>query len=866
MSKWLKHSIGEGVVVTRQATALRDGELQSASYVRMLPGNTEQLYPDRDYEYLQLNYGSGYTVVGLHYMTFENGVERLVAVIDITEPSSVIADRGWVDEYDINDFQTYPSNGSLVPNKRTRLLWKPTDSSLINRGAEYFLGVSGVYADLAATDPNRKQGQQLIFYVDSGGQLARRDVGFAPTTLSVKAEQNLPQLTDTFLQLPNNANTGSSNLTNTLEPEWKTLVERDLYGSNAAYLAEFETAAQRRELEDLFFSVTHGGRNSKISFFVPIASVKLAVPGNGYVFAYWATEVDDEFAVESAPSEITSVVNADPANAAWEVVLDWFTFLQGYAEDANDLTGTAREYVWIKDDDGAESGVNLGNHLDLAVLKNLVDSGAFPEKQTITLPLSDAQREAIQNVVTVDGLFANERADLVRLYRQNLGFFTDYIVEYSVLNEGSPSPPEPQGEGMRNAEDLREGRIARQGGLLTEFDRDELPIDYEDFLRDSGVTDPSFKYPTVPYVTRGGLGIFEYLRRPDNWAVGANMGQALLRVPWDPDLDSNQIVVSPTENPEQQPLIFSIPVVTEQQDTVKAVEPLRDHAIVITQGACFRLNYIPFEGSNQADRVLAQISGNHGTRSQRRSLSLATPRGQIVVFVSETSLMGTNGRGLFDTCPDFSIAEAKRQGYTFSHVELVDNPNEHRIEMWADGVRWDFLYHESQLKDIRGDGYGLVFKLMGPTRWYSASAEVRGVCRAHRPNGDVVLYHIVKDDEGGHRLANSSDNLISSQKCAVTTGKELGSSPKSRVRTKMLGVQHNDDAKNMSYTLEAAALGEGGGTSETRPLVPSPSPGFSEAVLKDGLGSARTISLFWADGAIGPLWTQVEESRGATGR
>jgi hypothetical protein len=863
MSKWIKHQLGEGVVLTRQASALRDGELQDGAYARMLPGNKTQLYPDRDYSYEALGYTNEYNVVDMHYMTFENGAEHLLVVLTRGFPATF----GVVDRFDLNDPQTF--DGKLIPNESKGFFFRPDESKLVNRGAEYFLGISGVNVSVDSADPARKKSFNRIYHLDSDGAIAYRDEGFAPTALTVGAQQSLPQLGATLLELPN-----LDGIFQGLEPEWQTLVERDLYGSNALYLAEFDTAEKRQILRNNFYSVAPSVHEGIImSRHVPIESVKLSVPGNGYVFAYWATEYDDGFGVESAPSDITSVSNADPVNAVWEVTLDWQSLMLGVTGERTDFTLSGLALVFSREDgflDPVEQDKRIGA---LFAVRDQIDAGTFPEKQVITLPLSAAQRAAIQNVIEITGGFANLAADTVRLYRQNLGFFEDFLVSYLRENGGSPTAPDPQGEGLRNAADLSAGRISRQGGLISEFVRADnpLPISYEDYLKDSGVSDPALSYPIVNYVTRGGLGIFDYLRRPDGWSVAANMGQALLRVPWTSDRDSNQISVSPSEAPEQQPLIYTIPVVTEQQDSVKALETLRDHAVVITQGACFRLNYIPFEGSNQADRVLSQISSSHGTRSQRRALPVDTPRGQIVIYLSETSLVATNGTGLFDICPDFSVKAAEDLGYSFDTVILTNNPNEHRLEMWADGVRWDFLYHESQLKDIRGDGYGLVFKLMGPHPWYNdgtaaGTSEVKGAVRAHRPDTGVVMYHIVKDPGGGHRLATSSDNLVDDRLSSVTTRKIWGSDPKSRLRTKVAGVQHDNDVTVIELGTTATPVDETGGTNSVKPIKVDPVDGFSERFIDDGLGSSNTFVLKWKGGAIGPLWTQMSEARSATGR
>lgn len=857
MSRWVSHSLGQGVVLTRQSTALRDGELQSSSFVRMLPGNTEQLYPDFDYEHEPLGYGPEYSILDLHYMTFESGEEFLVVVAQrgfLSGGEVQDAKNGVYDIYDLNNPTT--TNGTRVPNFRFDLQFRPDNSTLINRGAEYFFGVTG----LGGSSLSTKRGDQRIFYIEDGS-FKTRGAGALPARIGVSAEKQYPTLNEDLFQLPN---IGSPWSAIDSVYNWSTCLERDLFGSIDAFEAEYSTIVERDEVRDLFRDVAPAVDTGRLmSRFIPVTKVRLAVPGNGFTFAYWVTEYDADFDVESAPSDISTSTNADMANAEWEVTLNWQAIVDELGETGDDIpqNTAAREFVFWSSA-GRQQRID-----DLFEVRDQIQRGSFPAKQVIRVPISKAQREEAKNIVTISGQFKNPQADTARLYRQNLGAVADFLVEYKAGDAGAPTAPEIEGEGSRNAIDLREGRIQRQGGLLEEFERAEIPVDYDDIISNSGVADPGFAYPVVNYTQRGGLGVFQYLRRPENFSVGTNMGQSLLRVPHTEDIPPNLIFVSPSEAPEQQPLIYSIPVVTEQQDEVKALETLRDQAVVITRGSAFRLNYIPFEGSNQADRVLAQISTRHGTRSQRRSLTVNTPRGQIVVFLSASGLMGTNGTGLFDVCPDFSVEAAERQGYTFEKVVLTDNPNLHRLEMWADGVRWDFYYHESQLKDIRGDGYGLVFKLMGPTRWYEEGTVVPAACTAVRPS-EALTYHILRGPAGGHMLATSSAEAVDdlNRRSSVVTRKFWGSDPRSRLRVKWAEVQHQEDLNTLVIGTIASPADEVGGTDRDEKIKLDRVRLSSGSSVRDGLGSALTFEIEWSGGPIGPFWTQVEEARSATGR
>lgn len=898
---WIDQQLGGGVVLTRKNTALRPDELLSAEFVKMLPGNTVELYPDNGYDTYRLNLKQGWDIIDMHFMTFDGGFEYVVLVQD----DSTVA--GGARKASVFDLSTFTAVGDIYDPVMTLGITSGVRSTtLVNRGAEYYFNVASAIGTGAA---EVQIGTQLIFY-HTGSTLQTRQVGMAPTALAVSASRSTPQPSSSLWSMTEGKSSdspgrlydgGSDNDFYSLV----ALLYDHLYGTYEDMRAEWPKDAVKDQdwgagLNALLpqgigaptIDTVDDWDDAKVfrylrNHWVPVTKLELRLTGQGFVFIYWVTEYNTTYAVESEPSDITEITSGEGLTAEWRVTVDWDRFFaEGHSsaffneiyQDNPDRyglpTGSAQSSDQVR-------FLHAKDVLDR--VRNAWQAGRTRSQETGTFPLSEAQKNTLVTTLDITGslnsplsdpvyLRKGNTTDQIRLYRQNVGVYNDYFLEWN-LGELDATQAEPVGEGPRNADDVRDGRINRQGGLLTtieatDYTDNENSASYEDDYTRSGVGDPGLAYPNINYVTRGGLGVFPYLRQPNPSVAMCNMAQSLLRVEfWTPDgVGQNLILVSPIEDPEQSPLIYSIPIVTERQDTITDLRPLGDTALVFTTTSLLQINYIPFEGYNQQDRVVTQITGNHGAVDNRRGVSVETPLGQIFVWLSATSLMATNGRGAWDICPDFSVQAAEDLGYDFTSAYLINNAAEHRLELWAGGTRFDFLYHRSQMKDIRGDGAGLSFKLMGPTTWYSGIT-VGGAASGLVGNKFKTFHATQQSDSTGFELHISNTSPVEGRRSSVTTRKIWAKDPTGRLKTKAVGVEYGDALEYLQVlTLHQAVNPDVASATIGNSVIPvNRDRGFSMLTVEDGLGGGGQYQIKWAGDSVGPLWIQAEGAIGGLG-
>ena len=790
---WLPRQLTNGVVLTRSENLLNDGELRSAEFCRLQPGDNGQVWPDWDYEPIAGSWKADKVLV-----------QRIITFDDLDDPHILmVSTRAGV----LTVFRILTFDGELAGAKV--VVDQASEATVISRGAEYFIG-----SDVGN------------FVLDS--TLEFREMGLDQSDLVVSVKRNSTlQLVDDF----RNSDFMLGPLTFTT---FKPLIQ-DIYSKYGEGLEATRLANEmiRRFRGALF---TNRGE-SFFQTYMPIREVRLTAPGSASIGGYWLTEYYSGKGVESAPTELSDSWFADPDSLVLEFDVDVRFLLENWNLVRNQLDGTVNELT----DEDYTAYREWVNARDATVLVNL--------------EVPDLMKDAIGTVdVEWAGSPSSADVDKLRLYR---GVFRQ-LPNFELWWDPESDTEEARVNGDVSSatdgflESVADGRIVLTGGLLNELDATDTS--YQDNTRSSGVANPTPSYPTVNYYDQGSLGVYQYLQKPPPFSVGANMGGSLLVVP----KDNEQIIrMTPVKDPENAPPIYIIPVVSQNQDKIVSIKALRDFAVVFTTTATLRLNYLPFETSLAQDRVLSQISDFHGALSQRLITTVETQSGQMIVWLSHTGLMGTDGFGFRDMCPDFSIATSGLDLADYADWSLTNNVKDYRIELWVGGTRWDFYYHPTQMKDVRGDGLGLSMKLMGPSQFWTD----RNVVSASSSVVDDLPITLIATLKDGSVVPHKSSESMIQKQSRTVTGSVWGSNPVTALRTDGVGLQYKTgtyysalNTTALCYDIDGKVL-----TGWAEDLDLNRVKGFSYGVPSNGLGEGAYYSVLFKGGPVGPLWLKLEE-------
>src|SRR6056297_292777 len=538
----------------------------------------------------------------------------------------------------------------------------------------------------------------------------------------------------------------------------------------------------------------------------PIRKVRLSAPGAAFRCGYWSTIVDEELGLESEPSNVADALLIEPNALVMEVLAD---------------VGFALEWLnTISSVQGRGDQIYIDKVVRPGLAEWIAANGTELWVQ-IEVPPSMVDTRISRVDVNVGNTGKSRK-----LYRGVLASLPKFEWEWS--EDGTYSMSGFDTENAVNiVEAIEDGRRVLQGGLLKVLDAGET--NYRDDRRATGTVDPTPAYPTVSFYAQGSLGVFQYLQKPPNFVVSANFGENLLLVP----ADNRQVIrVTPSGDPENAPPIYTLPIVSEDQDRIVAIQTLRDVAVVLTRSACLRLNYIPFESGVAQDRTLTQISDFHGAVGQKAVTTVETTEGQYVVWISRTGLMGTNGFGFRDFCPDFTLEAAGLDPSEAEGWSLVNNYREYRLELWTGSKRWDFYYHPTLLKDVRGDGLGLSFKLMGPSPYWSIDESVTAADMGDWAGEPIMLLSVT--DSVGSKVMLGRE-IVDDRTPSIKTGQTWGSNPETMLTCHGLGLQHERRAYDVLIAVvNAGQVDTGADNFSAGALKQVASKGFSYRVPSNG--------------------------------
>jgi len=221
--------------------------------------------------------------------------------------------------------------------------------------------------------------------------------------------------------------------------------------------------------------------------------------------------------------------------------------------------------------------------------------------------------------------------------------------------------------------------------------------------------DPVVKFPYVDFSKQGLLLSTELQRPPRPYVNSEFWGDVLI-------MDhADSLGYTYRGYPDYEPDVFLTGIATTaQNDAVQSLLRVDDKLLIMTKSGVQRLNFLLQEGASISGPEQSIISTNHGVPARRGHTAFSGSKGIFGTWLSEQSLIMTDGTGWIDACPDWSVATAFTQyGIdNLRNVVLVNDVARYRLLLYEPGETesrlWEFYYHETLLKDGR-------MTVMGPT-------------------------------------------------------------------------------------------------------------------------------------------------------
>lgn len=210
------------------------------------------------------------------------------------------------------------------------------------------------------------------------------------------------------------------------------------------------------------------------------------------------------------------------------------------------------------------------------------------------------------------------------------------------------------------------------------------------------------------------------------------------------------------------PSINVIRFETKDEDEGLASRTVGQSTVAFLRDSVWRIQTLPRpeDSAFQTERVKTQIDGALGIVGPLACDIFSLGEGSRAAWISTAGLIITDGYD-WDTVSDDLDWPATVLISSLSTAQLINNPNEYRLEMVADdtaGVRrqWFFHYHKSHMKSKPGGG--LTFKVTGPMT-SPATSKTRGLLNGLRriysghTNGKVYLDAGQVSDASGSVIA-----------------------------------------------------------------------------------------------------------------
>ncbi len=165
--------------------------------------------------------------------------------------------------------------------------------------------------------------------------------------------------------------------------------------------------------------------------------------------------------------------------------------------------------------------------------------------------------------------------------------------------------------------------------------------------------------------------------------------------------------------PEYFPSVNILPLLSDGEDRILQIHNLDNFLLITTPGAIHRLDYLP--GFSDPNRAPLSIISTDGCVGNRASTVVTLPQGTALIWLSESQLNLSTGKGSVNVCEDWSVDAAGLDVGRLSDAVLVNNTRVGRLELYvaatgeqAPQARYDFYYSRLHMK-------GTGFKMLGPT-------------------------------------------------------------------------------------------------------------------------------------------------------
>ena len=402
----------------------------------------------------------------------------------------------------------------------------------------------------------------------------------------------------------------------------------------------------------------------------------------------------------------------------------------------------------------------------------------------------------------------------------------------------------------RRATKIVGGSLVFDGGRLSPYSLAAETVAVTDNLTDK--TDSFVRIKRLYSVQNSSNSAFDVAVQPRDFDMGVLFHDCMVLT--DVDTSSQILRFSPPGQPEYQPDHYFMYFATERSDAIVGLRTVNDKLIVLLGTSVQRINYLPLEGNVRADsgRIQETVTSRDGCVGRQAHTTVETRAGELVVWLSPAGLRWTDGQGLEDACPDFTIAGAGIAASDLATALLVNDPANYRLRLFIGSALWDFYYQEQQL-------LGSKMKCLGPS---TGVASLIGKTYGPVSNVETVF------------LATASTVYIEQEPVAASTATIdtsyiTGHEPVNQIGISRAGMSHTGGSPVITVQAFGRIYNEDEIESNVKTLSDVAVEGmslddFEASIVGERIRAQATVTD--TTFSVGPLWVDADERKGPRGR
>lgn len=208
--------------------------------------------------------------------------------------------------------------------------------------------------------------------------------------------------------------------------------------------------------------------------------------------------------------------------------------------------------------------------------------------------------------------------------------------------------------------------------------------------------------PTLDFSKQGALLRTLVFRKPRPWVAATVWSEVFVAAQY----NSGQVLdYSPRGELEYQPDIYKFVIgPTRRSDRFRALTVINGQLLVLTAGSVHRVLWLLQEGAQFGGPEQVVVTSRHGCVGKRAFTTFSTEIGELMLWLSEESLVLSDGQGWRDGCPDWSVRTALPAGHELENAILVNDERDYRVLLFVPTndnrtTVWAFYYHPLHRKE-----------------------------------------------------------------------------------------------------------------------------------------------------------------------